>query len=60
MKTHLVFIIQAHQGETPEGRFMDYSELQLIDTSVENAMKRAKKLIDKKFYRLSTVIEKEN
>lgn len=59
MKTHLVFIIQAHNGETPDGRLTDSTELQLIDLSLENAIKRAKKIITKKFYRLSIVIEKE-
>lgn len=59
MKTHLVFIIQAHDGESPDGHLSNYTELQLIDISVENAIKRAEKIIEKKFYRLSTVIEKE-
>ena len=59
MKTHIVFIIQAHNGETPEGRLTDCTELQLIDSSFKEAEKRARKLIQKKFYRLSTVIEKE-
>jgi hypothetical protein len=59
MKTHLVFIIQAHDGETPDGHLNDYTELQLIDKSLESATKRAEKIIKKKFYRLATVIEKE-
>lgn len=59
MKTHLVFIIQAHNGEMSDGRLIDYTELQLIDISLENAEKRAKNLVKKKFYRLATFIEKE-
>lgn len=60
MDTHLVFIIQAHEGEMPDGRVNDSCQLELIDTNLDNAVKRAKKLIKKKFYRLSMVIEKEN
>lgn len=59
MKTHLVFIIQAHDGESPDGHLSNYTELQLIDSTPESAEKRAKKIIKKKFYRLATVIEKE-
>jgi len=59
METYLVFIIQAHNGESPDGHLTDYTELQLIDTSYDNAEKRAKRIIKKKFYRLATVIEKE-
>ena len=59
MKTHLVFVIQAHNGESPDGHLQDYAELQLIDKSVESATKRAEKIVKKKFYRLATVIEKE-
>lgn len=57
-KNYLVFVIQAHNGETPEGRLLDSCELQLIDTTLNGAEKRAKKIIKKKFYRLSMVIEK--
>lgn len=59
MKTHLVFIIQAYNEKFSDGRLGDYTELQLIDTSFENAKKRAKKIIEKKDYILATVIEKE-
>ena len=59
MKTHLIFVIQAHNGETPDGHLNNSTELQLIDVSFEKAKKRAKKIIKKDFYRLSIVIEKE-
>jgi len=58
-KTYLVFVIQAHTGEMPDGRLQDSCELQLIDKNLKSAMKRAKKIIKKKFYRLSRVVEKE-
>ena len=59
MKTHLVFIVQAHNGEQSDGRLTDSTELQLIDKDFKSAETRAKKLINKKFYRLAMVIEKE-
>lgn len=59
MNTYLVFVIQGYQKEEPDGRLSDVAELQLIDTTLSNALKRAKKISGKKFYRLSLVIEKE-
>lgn len=58
MKKIRVFVIQAFQVETPTGQLQDLVTLELIDTTFENALKRAKKLVKKKFYRLSMVIEK--
>ena len=60
MKTHLIFVIQGHDGESPDGHLTNFTEIQLIDTNYKDAKKRAKKLIKKKFYRLSMVIEKED
>lgn len=60
MKTHFVFVIQSYEAEMPNGNLVGYTELQLIDKNQENAMKRAKKLVKSNFYRLSTIIEKEN
>ena len=57
-KPYTVFVIQAHEGETPDMHLTDVVALELIDTSAGNAIERAKKLVSKKFYRLSAVIEK--
>lgn len=60
IKTYQVYIIQCYDQQTDRGELLDATICELIDTSPEKAMKRAKKLIqDKKFYRLSRVIEKE-
>lgn len=59
MKTILVFIIQAYEMRTDDGQLQDVTSLELIDTSLDGAIKRAKKIVKKKFYRLSNVIEKE-
>lgn len=59
MKPYLIFIIQAYEMRTDDGQLQDVTTIELIDTSCTNALKRAKKLINKKFYRLSNIIEKE-
>lgn len=59
MKKYLVFVIQAYEEENAmTQKLTDYVELQLIDRSVEGAMKRAHEIVNKKNYRLSMVIEK--
>lgn len=55
----LVFIIQAHEGQTPDMNLTDVCTIELFSKSAEDALKRAKKIIKKKFYRVSRVIEKE-
>jgi hypothetical protein len=56
-ETILVFIIQAYQNEAPDGSLADIVTLELIDKNPENALKRAKTMVVKKFYRLSKVVE---
>ena len=57
MDKYIVIIIQAHDGETPEGRLMNVCTLQLMEDNVDKAAARAKKIITKKFYRVAEVIE---
>lgn len=59
MKTYLIFIIQAYQSESPQGEIGDVVTIELIDQTPDKALARAKKLIKKKFYRVSNIIEKE-
>lgn len=54
-----IFIIQAYEAQSDTGQLMDTVVLELIDISAERAIERAKKIVEKKFYRLSRVIEKE-
>jgi hypothetical protein len=58
MKTYLVFIIQAYELKTEAGQLIDWVQLELIDQTPEQAIKRAKELIKKSNYRVSAVIEK--
>ena len=59
MKTTLVFIIQAYDLMTDTGQLQDVVVLELMASNVDEAIGRAKKMIKKRFYRLSQVIEKE-
>lgn len=59
MKTHLIFIVQAYQSATDTGQLNDTVTIELIDKTPESALKRAKSLIKKPFYRISNIIEKE-
>lgn len=59
MKTYLIFIIQAYESATDTGQLQDVVTIELIDKSLENALKRVKLLVKKKFYRVSNIIEKE-
>ena len=54
----LVFILQGYEQKLDDGRLLDSVQIELIDKSYENALKRAKKIIKKPFYRLSMVVEK--
>ena len=58
-RTYLVFVIQAYESASDTGQLSDVITLELIDKNIEKAIKRARKIIKKKFYRISSVIEKE-
>lgn len=61
MKTYLVFTIQGYsnEGRFPDGslKLEDVTLIKLIDTKYSTALKRAEKIINKSFYRLSEVNE---
>lgn len=54
----IIWIIQAYESMSEQGQIFDTVTLQIYGNSEEEAIKRAKKLVKKKFYRLSEVIEK--
>ncbi len=55
----LVFIVQAHEGELPNMQLSDVCTLEFYCKTADEAIKKAKKIIKKKHYRISHVIEKE-
>lgn len=54
----LVFIIQAYEAEMANQQLLNVCTLELFAKSSDEALKRAKKMIKKKYYRISRVIEK--
>ena len=57
MKKYTVVVVQAHDGETPQGQLLNVTSLELMEADPDVAIKRAKKLIKRKHYRVSQVIE---
>ena len=55
--TYTLITIQAYELQTESGQLMNSTEINLIDDSPENALKRAKKLINKKHYRIAKITE---
>ena len=56
-KKYLVFTVQAYEMETPDGSLLNMCSLELICDSEVEALKRAKNIIVKKYYRLARVFE---
>lgn len=54
---YLIFILTGYNGLTSDGRLNDVVNVSLMDTSYDNALERAKKLVKKEQWRLSEVIE---
>ena len=60
MKTYLIFIIQAYQEfDKVTGQVKDLCTIEVINKTADMAIAQAKNIIKKKFYRISSVIEKE-
>lgn len=57
MNKYTVIVVQAHEGETPQGQLLNVTTLELMEDDPKVALKRAKKLVKKKHYRISQVIE---
>jgi hypothetical protein len=58
-ETYLIFIVQGYKLMTEQGQLIDIVTIELIDESAENAIMRARKLIQKENYRVSNIIEKK-
>ena len=54
---YLVFVLQGYVQMAPDGSLLDSARIELIDTTYDNALKRAMKVIKKPFWRLSVVVE---
>jgi hypothetical protein len=55
-----VFIIQGYEQKNENGSLNDVTTYELYAKDEKEALKKAKKLIKKSFYRISGVIEKND
>ena len=55
--TYLLFHIVGYDSKVSELEFTNKVVIRLIDTTYESALERAKKIIDRKFWFLSEVVE---
>ena len=56
-ETYKAFVVQAFDNETPEGMLEGLTVLTLVTESEKQAIKIAKRIIKRKDYRVSQVIE---
>ena len=57
MKKYTLIVVHAYELQTEQGQLHNSTEISLIEDDVEVALKRAKKLIKKKHYRVSRITE---
>lgn len=58
MKTYLIFIIQGYEEKDEATEMIkDIVTIELIDKDVTHAIARAKEIIKKKYYRVTSIIE---
>ena len=57
MKVYTLIVVHGYELQTERGDLHNSTEISLIDDSPENALKRAKKLIKKKHYRIARITE---
>lgn len=60
LKSMLIFILQGYEHEEVDGRLTDVVTVELIGEKMDEVISRAKKIVKKKFWRLSNIIEKED
>ena len=53
-----VVLVQCFHQEMADGSLLDLVKVELYDNDPKNALERAKKIVDRKFYRVAQIIEK--
>jgi len=56
--SHIVFVLVGYEREEA-GQLINHVQVEVFETSVEKAIEKAKKLIDKPFWKVRMIIEKE-
>ncbi len=59
IKSFFIFVIIGYERRLEDGTLSDIISFELIAKDKKEALKKAKKIIKKPFYRISQVIEKE-
>lgn len=54
----VIWVIQCYEEKSKEGQLLDNSICEVYAKTYDEAIKKAKKYIKKKYYRVSSVIEK--
>ena len=53
---HHHYIVSGFMSEQPDGKLADYASIDVFAKYEKEAISKAKKLVDKKFYRVSSVV----
>jgi len=53
---HYHYVVSGFMYENPDGSFLDYASIEVFAQTEEEAISEAEKLIEKKHYRVSSVI----
>ena len=54
---YMVIVVQAYEDEEPRDALKNVTVIELMESSPKRAIQRAKKLISRKHYRVSRIIE---
>jgi hypothetical protein len=57
MKTYFLFTFYAYEVKLEDGRFMDSTEISVIDKNYNSALKRVKEIIKKPYYFCKSITE---
>jgi len=55
----VIFIVVGYEMEDPQGNMLDSCKIEVYAKNSEEAIKKAKSYINKKFYKVRQIIEKK-
>lgn len=58
-KTDVIFIVQGFEQMNPDGGLIDVTTIEVYAQNEKEAIKKARGYISKKFFRVSSIIEKK-
>ncbi len=60
MEKQYYFTIHGYDHKDDMGNYFDVTEFEVLDTNVENALKRVEELYKRPFYRVKGIVEKND